>query len=183
VLFKDPSVGRFYRHESPYTYFSSEQLHLGEISLECSRPGAAAVALWATQRLLPLSRGGEFAAGLAASLRAARSLFSYLEGDPRFRTMFAPELDIVVWTPAGRQASAITKRARELFDRAADAGLHLALVELSSELLARHWPDVEFDRPAVQCLRSCLMKPEHLDWCDEIWRILDSVTEATPLSD
>ena len=41
VLFKDPSVGRFYKHGSPYTYFSSAELHLGEISLECSRPGAA----------------------------------------------------------------------------------------------------------------------------------------------
>src|SRR4029453_15789054 len=61
VMFRDPSVGIHYRHDSPYTYFSSKELHLGEISLECSRPGAAAVALWATQRLLPLIRGGEFA--------------------------------------------------------------------------------------------------------------------------
>jgi glutamate/tyrosine decarboxylase-like PLP-dependent enzyme len=44
VLFRDPSVGRFYKHDSPYTYFSSTDLHLGEISIECSRPGAAAVA-------------------------------------------------------------------------------------------------------------------------------------------
>ena len=43
VLFRDPAVGRFYKHESPYTYFTSEELHMGEISLECSRPGAAAV--------------------------------------------------------------------------------------------------------------------------------------------
>jgi glutamate/tyrosine decarboxylase-like PLP-dependent enzyme len=42
VLFRDPSVGRLYKHDSPYTYFSSAELHLGEISLECSRPGAAA---------------------------------------------------------------------------------------------------------------------------------------------
>ena len=66
VLFRDPGVGRFYKHDSPYTYFTSKELHLGEISLECSRAGAAAVALWATQRLLPLKPGGEFAQGLAA---------------------------------------------------------------------------------------------------------------------
>ena len=30
----DPSVGAFYRHDSPYTYFTSAELHLGEISLE-----------------------------------------------------------------------------------------------------------------------------------------------------
>ena len=39
VLFRDPGVGSHYRHDSPYTYFSSKELHLGEISLECSRPG------------------------------------------------------------------------------------------------------------------------------------------------
>ena len=38
-------------------------LHLGEISLECSRAGAAAVALWATQRLLPLKPGGSLRRG------------------------------------------------------------------------------------------------------------------------
>ncbi len=64
VLFRDPSVGALYKHDSPYTYFTSSDLHLGEISLECSRPGASAVALWATQKLLPLARGGEFAAGI-----------------------------------------------------------------------------------------------------------------------
>ena len=52
ILFKDPGVGRWYKHDSPYTYFTSTDLHLGEISLECSRPGAAAAALWATQKLL-----------------------------------------------------------------------------------------------------------------------------------
>ncbi len=46
VLFRDPEVGHLYKHDSPYTYFTSKELHLGEISLECSRPGAAAVALW-----------------------------------------------------------------------------------------------------------------------------------------
>jgi hypothetical protein len=65
-------VGRFYKHDSPYTYFSSADLHLGEISLECSRPGAAAVGLWATQQLLPLLRGGEFARGLSNGRAAAR---------------------------------------------------------------------------------------------------------------
>jgi glutamate/tyrosine decarboxylase-like PLP-dependent enzyme len=53
VFFKDASVGRFYKHDSPYTYFISAELHLGEISLECSRAGAAAAALWATMQALP----------------------------------------------------------------------------------------------------------------------------------
>ena len=67
VLFRDPGVGRLYKHDSPYTYFTSGDLHLGEISLECSRAGAAAAALWLTLRALDL------APILAAGVRAARA--------------------------------------------------------------------------------------------------------------
>ena len=70
VLFADPEVGRFYLHDSPYTYFTSGDLHLGEISLECSRAGAAAAALWLTLQLLPLTPDG-LGAVLAAGRRAA----------------------------------------------------------------------------------------------------------------
>ncbi len=87
VLFRDPAVGRFYKHDSPYTYFTSHELHLGEISLECSRAGAAAVALWATQRLLPLVPGGDFAHGLAKGRRAAVELDRRLRADERFVTL------------------------------------------------------------------------------------------------
>src|SRR5207249_10682050 len=94
VLFRDPALGRFYQHASPYTYFTSKELHLGEISLECSRPGAAAVALWATQRLLPLAPGGEFATMLDRCRGAALVLYEKLCSDDRWVTCFAPELDI-----------------------------------------------------------------------------------------
>src|ERR1700720_2257674 len=93
VLFRDPSVGRFYKHDSPYTYFSSAELHLGEISLECSRPGAAAAALWTTQKLLPLARGGEFARGLERGRAAALMFYEKIEKDERFAAAFRPELD------------------------------------------------------------------------------------------
>ncbi len=73
VIFRDPAVGRFYKHDSPYTYFSSAELHLGEITLECSRAGAAAVALWATQRLMPLTHGGRVFARAGAVPRSGSS--------------------------------------------------------------------------------------------------------------
>ena len=84
VLFKDHCGGQFYKHDSPYTYFTSKQLHLGEISLECSRAGAAAVALWATQRLLPLTRDGAFAEGMRRGRRAALELDRRVREDVRF---------------------------------------------------------------------------------------------------
>ena len=109
VLFRDPSIGKLYSHDSPYTYFTSRDLHLGEISLECSRPGASAVALWATQRLLPLVRGGEFAAGLEACREAAVSLAERLATDSRWLVPFPPELDIVVWAPQAPSAPQVSE--------------------------------------------------------------------------
>jgi glutamate/tyrosine decarboxylase-like PLP-dependent enzyme len=173
VLFRDPSVGRFYKHDSPYTYFTSKELHLGEISLECSRAGAAAVALWATQRMFPLVPGGAFSRSLEAGREAALSLHARLSADPRFVAPFPPELDIVVWTPRAESASRSSDLARKLFDEAAKRGLHLALAELPSRFFDLPSLGIEADRDRITCLRSVLMKPEHKDWIPKIWEILD----------
>lgn len=174
VIFRDPAVGKLYSHDSPYTYFTSAELHLGEISLECSRPGAAAVALWATQRLLPLTRGGEFARMLEASREAAVNLHHRIARDDRFIAGLAPDLDIIVWTANAGTAAKASAEARRLFETAGKAGLHLALAELPVELIdpARK---LERDRDTVSCLRSVLMKPEHREWVPRIWEILSSV--------
>ena len=173
VLFRDPAVGRFYKHDSPYTYFSSKELHLGEISLECSRPGAAAVALWATQKLLPLTRGGEFAQGLQKCRRAAMMLHERLVADRRVMTPFSPELDIVVWTLGAPKVSQSSEIARRIFTEAATHNLHLALAELPLEFYDLDGRKVKKDEPTITCLRSVLMKPDHLEWVDRIWHILD----------
>jgi len=119
VLFRDPAVGHLYQHDSPYTYFSSQELHLGEISLECSRPGAAAVALWATQKLLPLQTGGEFAQGLDRCREAALALFAKIQADPRFLVAFSPELDIIVFAPRAGSLSESSVLSRKIFAAAA----------------------------------------------------------------
>jgi glutamate/tyrosine decarboxylase-like PLP-dependent enzyme len=176
VLFRDPSVGRLYKHDSPYTYFTSGELHLGEISLECSRPGAAACALWATQELLPLVKGGTFAKGLEKSRKAALALYEKLRLDPRFLVPFAPELDILVWMAKSPAVSASSEAARSIFDRAAAADLHLALAELPVDFFDISGSGIDRDRETVTCLRSVLMKPEHIDWVGTIWERLDRAT-------
>jgi tyrosine decarboxylase/aspartate 1-decarboxylase len=172
ILFKDPSVGQLYKHDSPYTYFSSAELHLGEISLECSRAGASAVALWTTQRLFPLERGGEFAAGLDRCIAAARALYSRICAEPRFVPFFEPELDIVVWGVNAETASEASRKARALFEAAARENLHLAVANLPADLLRHWWPGLIWDQDHVACLRSVLMKPEHLNWIETIWAAL-----------
>lgn len=177
ILYKNPNVGKFYKHDSPYTYFTSPELHLGEISLECSRPGASAVALWATQKLLPLLPNKEFAQGLSKARNAALALYEKIISDKRFKTIFPPELDILVWAPNGSSASQISKQSEEIFHAAAEDNLHLAIFKYPSSLLQDKWTDVTFDQQDVTCLRSCLMKPEHYDWVERIWNILDKVAK------
>ncbi|MBM2840165.1 MAG: Tyrosine decarboxylase [Bacteroidetes bacterium] len=177
VIFSDPSVGRFYKHDSPYTYFSSGDLHLGEISLECSRPGAAAVGLWATQKLFPLVKGGEFARMLSSGRSAALTLYQKLLADKRFVTALAPELDIVVWIPRASHTSQSSDLSRRIFHEAAQRSLHLALAELPVAFFDLP-AEMKKDRETVTCLRSVLMKPEHSEWIDRIWEILDQATHA-----
>jgi len=175
VLFRDPAVGRFYKHDSPYTYFTSHQLHLGEISLECSRAGASAVALWATQRLLPLTTDGEFARDLAAGRRAAKELDRRIRADSRFVPFVGrPQLDIVVWQVKGDSLAESSTMAQRVFDRCAVKDLHLALVQLPAAMLAG-WRGTYSE--TITCLRSVLMKREHELWLDAIWERLSSATD------
>ncbi len=179
ILFKDPAAGRWYKHNSPYTYFTSTDLHLGEISLECSRPGAAAAALWTTQKLLPLTKRGEFARGLAKGREAARTLHDRLLADKRFITPFAPELDIVIFALRAESVSTTSLLSRQIFEAAAKRDLHLALADLPIDLFPNLPPNMKRDRQTITCLRSVLMKPAHFDWLDQIWgRILLSVADV-----
>lgn len=177
IVFKDPTVGSFYRHDSPYTYFSSDELHLGEISLECSRAGASAVALWATQRLLPLEPGGEFALSLSKNRKAAIALAQKIDADPRFQLTFTPDLDIVIWMPLADRASQMSQLAQTLFDAAATEELHLAVSSFPRYILEPRLPAVTWDAESILCLRSCLVKEQHYDWLDRIWDKFSSIAD------
>ncbi|HET6463958.1 MAG TPA: pyridoxal-dependent decarboxylase, partial [Candidatus Krumholzibacteria bacterium] len=168
VIFKDPGVGRIYHHDSPYTYFSSGEVHLGEISLECSRAGAAAVALWATMRMLPLERGGEFARSLEACREGALALYEALRDHEQCAPLAAPELDIVVWAMRATSASASSARARAVFEAAAKRDLHLALATFPRTMVEPAGAVERWDEDFVTCLRACVMKPEHKQWLPEI---------------
>jgi tyrosine decarboxylase/aspartate 1-decarboxylase len=174
VLFCDPAVGALYKHDSPYTYFTSRELHLGEISLECSRAGASAVALWATQKLLPLTPGGEFSQGLVDCRTAALELGRRLRGDARFELQAGwPELDILVWKVSAPTDAEASERAQKIFAACAARDLHLALVQLPQSWFVPARSTASGDSEGlVTCLRSVLMKPEHRIWVDQIWEEL-----------
>lgn len=168
VLFRDPAIGRFYQHDSPYTYFTSAELHLGEISLECSRPGAAAAALWATMHMLPLERGGKFARSLESCREGALALYEGIAQDKRFVPLMRPELDILVWAVRAETAHAASAAARQVFEAAAEQDLYLALASFPRALFEGLAPVERWDETHLTCLRACVMKPEHREWVPEL---------------
>jgi tyrosine decarboxylase/aspartate 1-decarboxylase len=184
VLFSDPSVGTFYKHDSPYTYFTSKDLHLGEISLECSRSGSTAVALFATLELLPLVKKGEFANNLSKSISAATKLYSFLKKDDKFLVPVVPELDIVIWTLKGKTPDISGQLVKKLFNQLASKGLHLAVVELPMSLFHENdWKDKKNINSFVTCLRSCLIKPQHYDQIDMIYSLIKMAAEELVLTE
>ena len=156
VVFNDPGVGRFYAHDSPFTYFTSDELHLGEISLECSRAGAAAAALWLTLRAVDLKPIVE------AARRAALAFAARLAASDTLRLHLEPELDIVTYLPPAASLSELDAATAAILhagmdDR--DDPVFLSTIRVDAEHLAAH--GLEADAPSARILRSVLMKPEH----------------------
>ena len=114
VLFADPAVGRHYKHDSPYTYFSSDELHLGEISLECSRAGASAGAFWLTTRAFSLTADG-LGAVLRPGIRAARRMHQLLADSASWQPLQYPELDIVGYLSRHERATEVDGRSARVF--------------------------------------------------------------------
>jgi glutamate/tyrosine decarboxylase-like PLP-dependent enzyme len=174
VLFRDPSVGRLYKHDSPYTYFTSEELHLGEISLECSRAGAAAGALWLTLRVLPLRAGEGLGPVVAAGLRAARAWAALIEASEELCLYQPPELDILLfWPRTAVPSCAAVDAASAALLRAAmadPAPVYLSTLRVPGERLRWRDPTLVADADHARVLRSVLMKPEHEPYVETLHR-------------
>jgi hypothetical protein len=65
-----------------------------------------------------------------------------------------------------------SRLAKAVFELSAEQDLHLALAQVPVSFFGPDaWPNAPSDSK-VTCLRSVLMKPEHLDWVDAIWEKL-----------
>ncbi|MBD3005067.1 MULTISPECIES: aminotransferase class V-fold PLP-dependent enzyme [unclassified Streptomyces] len=181
VLFRDPSVGRFYLHDSPYTYFTSEELHLGEISLECSRAGAAAAALWLTFQLIPPTREG-LGQSLAAGRRAALRWAELIEDSAHLELYQAPELDIVSYFPVTEAATLSRIDAasnRVLQEGMADSDpVFVSTLRVGADRLTALHPQLVRDADGARILRSVLMKPESEGYVDHLHERLERLARA-----
>lgn len=176
VLFKDPEVGKFYKHDSPYTYFTSDDLHLGEISLECSRAGAAAVALWATLQCFPLKEKEGFGAIMAQCRSAAIKGYSLMTESEKLTPYKNPELDILGYFPSGcKTTSQISDASKKVFDAGmSDQSFYLSLFKVPASEFKRLHPEFEVNSEMVTILRSVFMKPEQAGFVEELIRRIES---------
>ena len=176
VLFKDYTVGRFYKHDSPYTYFTSADLHFGEIQLETSRAGAAAAAFWATTRVFPLTRDG-LGSVLSAGYRAAQNWYGLLNESDILQPYQKPELDIIAYLPRANSMSEIDRLSQAIFLQAEQAPreeqIHLATYMVKPNALFAHGINVETDLAKARILRSTLMKPEHETWVPRLHKHIE----------
>jgi glutamate/tyrosine decarboxylase-like PLP-dependent enzyme len=183
VLFADPEVGRFYLHDSPYTYFTSGDLHLGEISLECSRAGASAAALWLTLRLLPPSPDG-LGAVLAAGRRAALDWAALIAESGVLTLYQQPQLDIVCYFPGagGATLSGIDAAAVQVLHSGmtAEAPVFLSTLRVTSAAMALRHPGIEADADGARILRSVLMKPESEGYVGELHARVERLAGRRP---
>ncbi|HEY7618333.1 MAG TPA: aminotransferase class I/II-fold pyridoxal phosphate-dependent enzyme [Solirubrobacteraceae bacterium] len=170
VLFADPAVQRVYRHDSPFTYFIEADLHLGEISLECSRAGAAAAGLWLTLQALPLERDEGLGPVLAAGRRAALDWAERLRASDVLALHVEPELDIIAYLPRATSLSRLDAASGAVLQAGMDDPddpVFLSTFYLTRDALAANHPWLELDADGARVLRSVLMKPEHehvVDW-------------------
>lgn len=179
VLFADPQVARHYLHDSPYTYFTPADLHLGEISLECSRSGAAAAALWLTLRLLPPTTEG-LGRILEVTRNTALRWARMIEASPHLRLHQAPDLDIVTYFPDAPSLSAVDATSEAVLrDGMSDEvdPVFVSAVRVDADMFARCHPDLVRDAPDARVLRSVLLKPETDSYVEILHRRIEALAE------
>ncbi len=164
VFFKDLSIGKFYKHDSPYTYFISDDLHFGEIQLECSRAGASAAAIWATLKLFPLTEAG-LGSVLIPTRNAAASWYEHLKSSEVLMPYQRPELDIITYLPRATSMSQLDHVSHEILIQAGQGPkedqIHLATYVVQEDQLKQRGINLTHDAKDARILRSVLMKPEH----------------------
>lgn len=183
VLFRDASIGKFYKHDSPYTYFTSKDLHLGEISLECSRAGASAAALWATLKAFPLQTNKGLGTILTKTRRAALKWSELIPTSNSLIEYGKPELDIVIYFPRTKKfsASEVSNASENIFSSTMNHPtnpLYLATFAVSSEKLAKQFPGFNVDIPITKVLRSVLMKPEHENFVPILFNEINKIAST-----
>ena len=192
VLYRDPALQRPLVNTAPYTYHQADRPNLGRLTLEGSRPGAAAAACWLVHRVVPLDAAG-LGTVVGAGIRAARDFHSRALASARTVPLHRPDLDILCLArlPVGTApGSPVGLRALDAATGAVYRRLSVEAPEpppvlvsrfaIPADLARRALPFARPDAESFSALRLVLMKhwlaqPEHAGLLEEIAReVLES---------
>lgn len=185
VLYRSPNLQKPLLNTAPYTYHLADRPNLGRLTLEGSRPGAAAAACWLVHRVVPLDASG-IGTIVGAGMRVARDLHARALAAPLARPLHEPDLDILCLArlPGGTPAGAAVRLAD--LEAATDAVYRRLSVEtgglppvfvsrftMPRDLACRAMPFALPDGDSFSALRMVLMKhwlglPEHAGMLEEI---------------
>ena len=154
ILLKDPAEGRFYKHDSPYTYFTAGNYIwvksllsvLGQVTLRLH---------YGQPWKFPLAKDGGLQNDFkqpSCSQRVAQRL--------RARILESRSwTDICIFSTKGTSSTEISIQNRAFFDRKANEGIHLALLKVQRE----QWPGPAMGQWRARSCEKRIMKPEHND--------------------
>ena len=165
VLFKDEALRQIILNTAPYTYHVTDKPNIGMFTLEGSRPGAAAAAVWLTLQLLPLNENG-FGRLLSFCRAAAQGLHDALQAMNTLHPVCEPDLDLLGFyrRPRGSRSLQDLNRATEVIYQALSvenphAPFILSKFVIDSQTAAKILPDVALDADHFTTIRGVFMKP------------------------
>ncbi len=165
VLFRDEALRRVILNTAPYTYHVTDKPNIGMFTLEGSRPGAAAAAVWLTLQLLPLNDSG-FGQLLQFCRAGAEGLYDALSEMQSLHPVSKPDLDLLAFyrrpqgTTSLREMNEATLAIyRTLSVENPNAPFILSKLEIDAETAAKILPDVTMDADHLTAVRGVFMKP------------------------
>jgi glutamate/tyrosine decarboxylase-like PLP-dependent enzyme len=165
VLFKDEALRQVILNTAPYTYHVTDKPNIGMFTLEGSRPGAAAAAVWLTLQLLPLNEKG-FGRLLEFCRAGAQGLYDALAEMDTLHAICEPDLDLLGFyrQPAGTRSLQAINEATETIYRTLSvenpaAPFILSKFEIDAETAAKILTDVRIDSTHFTAMRGVFMKP------------------------
>ncbi|MDA0986060.1 MAG: aminotransferase class I/II-fold pyridoxal phosphate-dependent enzyme [Bacteroidetes bacterium] len=182
VIYRDNKVGKFFKHDSPYTYFTSQDVHLGELTFECSRSGAAAASLWATLKAFPLEPNFGLGKILSQTRSCALKWDKLINKSDVLNSLVKPELDIVTYYARTKYfaTSQISNSSENIFNELMNRPknkIYLAKYKIDPRKFKLLNPKAKIDSKEVTILRSVFMKPEHNIYVQGLFNQIEAVAQ------
>ena len=165
VLYRDERLRQVILNTAPYTYHVTEKPNIGMFTLEGSRPGASAAAVWLTHRVIPLHHRG-FGEIVGRSIQTAREVYRAFGDFQHLFPVCEPDLDLFCFYRGGaqvRSVAAINRATLEIYRNLSVEHVKWPPFILSKFIIdrgtaAKILPEVRLDEDHLVTMRAVFLK-------------------------